>query len=131
MKKRKLALLSILSRVLVLSLGVLFGTLVQDYDSSSRIGRKTSLNGLDSLLQNTLIHFYKWDSVYFVGIGEEGYSHEQFFAFFPAFPFVIHSLAHLLSLLSGGLISTFTLVLFCGVFVSNVSFVISSILLYQ
>ncbi|KAJ6248498.1 gpi mannosyltransferase 2 [Anaeramoeba flamelloides] len=105
---KKVLSLSILSRIFLILYTILCGIVNTDYDTS---GHKGSI--ISSLI--------RWDSIWFSGISESGYLHEQTFAFFPGYPILVK------------IMSAFThlSIPLCGVIISNTSFVLASLVLYE
>jgi hypothetical protein len=79
----ELVRLAILSRLLVLSFGVISNQVVSDYDSSTALLRQNSGGGnasaagdhptADWAMSHTLDAFAHWDAVYFLRVAEFGY----------------------------------------------------------
>ncbi|KAJ3440140.1 gpi mannosyltransferase [Anaeramoeba flamelloides] len=105
---KKVLFLSVLSRIFLILYTILCGIVNTNYDTS---GHKGSI--ISSLI--------RWDSIWFLGISESGYQHEQTFAFFPGYPILVK------------IMSSFThlSIPLCGVIISNTSFVLSSLVLYE
>ena len=77
-RSSELARLALLSRLLVLSLGIAFNQVVSDYDSSTarlrqgRGGNSGNSSG-DWAMAHSLDAFAHWDAVYFLRVAEFGY----------------------------------------------------------
>lgn len=92
---------AIKSRILILSLILLFRTLLDPYDTSASLNppclastataerHVVLLPRIGSAIENGVV----WDSVYFVRVAECGYEYEQSFAFLPLLPSLISLLS--------------------------------------
>lgn len=75
--------------------------------------------------------FDNWDSEYYLLIADRGYQLKECHAFFPLYPLLMRFLASLLfNSPLGSFIPFHSLLVICGVMISNVSFVVSALLLY-
>ena len=75
--------------------------------------------------------FDNWDSEYYLNIANVGgYQIEECHAFFPLYPFLIRFTALFLHTLLGSVVPFHSLLVISGVFISNASFILSSIILY-
>ncbi|CAG8541837.1 17227_t:CDS:2, partial [Acaulospora morrowiae] len=72
-----------------------------------------------------------WDSFYFLHITEEGYIFEQEHAFFPLYPLLTRGLGNSFLPILGHSLTYKQILIFSGVLISNVSFVLASINLYS
>jgi phosphatidylinositol glycan class V len=137
---------AILSRIFLLSIvatGVFFVSPLP-YDTSSTLvfrgpnvssGDETIPQSIEEGWQPTLItkvlsRLASWDALYFSTIAKDGYLWEHYYAFFPGYPTLI-------SLLSGALqqtgisLSPTDLLLLSGFVISNLAFVMCSIVVYN
>lgn len=101
-------LLSIASRIFVLLLGKLLSVHFQHFDPSSAI----------STVRSPLKYLERWDVVHFINISENGYTHEHSLPFFPLVPLMVRTLSFFDTLTT-------------GVILSNISFILSSVILYR
>lgn len=94
---------AIASRLLLLSLILLWRSLLSPYDTSASINPACVSSSSDSPNSNPQVLFPRvaaaledsivWDSVYFVRIAQCGYEYEQSYAFFPLLPICISLLS--------------------------------------
>ncbi|XP_063399231.1 GPI mannosyltransferase 2-like [Mytilus trossulus] len=107
--KEKLLKYSLLSRLLVFTLQVVFNILIPDhkadvfnppYDQSKDNPPydQSKDNPLDTCVHYVLGGFIRWDGVYFLHVAEHGYIYENSLAFFPLFPWCVRILANSLCL---------------------------------
>ncbi|GMT00544.1 hypothetical protein PENTCL1PPCAC_22718, partial [Pristionchus entomophagus] len=75
--------------------------------------------------------FSRWDSLQFLHIAKYGYTYEHSLAFFPFFPTVIRTGSSLLSTVSTGVIVSPDSIVIAAVLLNFVTFIISSILIYD
>jgi len=78
-REKQILAISSLSRIVIILFSLIVSCFVSKYDTSSDIAFPSPLNP-----------FASWDGIYFLTIATKGYMYEQFHAFFPAFPFLIH-----------------------------------------
>src|SRR5688500_8331356 len=84
---RTVVFIACISRFIVWLFSYITHRTIQDYDTSSDL-----LLNDNSTIWNIFGQFIKWDAVYFIGIAENAYKCEQFFAFMPGFPILIRLL---------------------------------------
>ncbi len=89
LSERHVLVQALLSRIILILIAIIFGLLVEDYDTSTHLQLGNYLAPLDGVIFNTFGHLARWDSVYFLQIAEKGYEYEQYHAFFPALPLAI------------------------------------------
>lgn len=106
-----LLLVAIFSRVYYLSLSYLASKAIYPYDKSR------SLVNTDSPFKFLL----SWDTFHFYNIAENGYLAEHTYAFFPLYPYLVR----VISQITG--IDTLSI----GVLLSNLCFILSSVILYR
>ncbi|KAJ0083933.1 hypothetical protein Patl1_29945 [Pistacia atlantica] len=92
--------LATLSRLLLLTLTILWRALLSPYDTSASLNpdcladpgapQHSRNNPISSAIENGVV----WDSVFFVRIAQCGYEYEQSFAFLPLLPLCIRLLSH-------------------------------------
>ncbi|TXG68198.1 hypothetical protein EZV62_003133 [Acer yangbiense] len=135
---------AVISRLLLLTLIVLWRTLLNPYDTSASLNpddcliddsqwhhhhhhHRSSNNSIGSKIESSIV----WDSVYFVRIVQCGYEYEQTYAFLPLLPACI-------SLLSRTVFAPFVAVFgyravlgLCGYVVSNVAFLFAAVYFYR
>ena len=108
--------LAIISRLLVLFLAIVFGKFGSAYDNSSSSP------------------FISWDAVYFKKLALTGsWDYEHEFAFFPGYPLLVRGLAGAVYMILGPTLpcSWDSLILYCGLAISNISFILATIMLYK
>ncbi|KAK4264069.1 hypothetical protein QN277_029408 [Acacia crassicarpa] len=135
---------AILSRLLVLSLIIIFRLLVSPYDTSAPLnpdcltrsntdpGQESSRPNLlwpnlGSGIENGIV----WDSVYFVRIAQCGYEYEQTYAFLPLLPICISFLSHTVFAPLIALIGERAVLAVCGYLINNVAFVFAALYFYK
>jgi phosphatidylinositol glycan class V len=132
--KFSVALFSIFTRTIIFTIAILTQFIAIDYDVSTLLEANSCTGKLDLAIQRITKPFVRWDAVYFLDIARNGYSSEQQFAFFPGYPILIRVCAKLLAFM-GELLSLklceslyFTI---SGLIISNVSFVLAAVALYE
>ncbi|KAK7317903.1 hypothetical protein RJT34_02513 [Clitoria ternatea] len=102
-----------LSRLLLLTLIILFRTLLSPYDTSAPLNPPCLSTPTATTTTTTLQNAVVWDSVYFLRIAQCGYEYEQSFAFLPLLPLSISpfSFQPALLLLSAYLINNLAFIL--------------------
>ncbi|ELA41584.1 uncharacterized protein VICG_01332 [Vittaforma corneae ATCC 50505] len=103
-----IAILSIMSRILVLLLGKVVSCYFQRFDLS------TSLSPIKSPFK----YLESWDTTHFINISNHGYSHEHSLPFFPLVPLIVRTL-------------NFSDYLTTAVILSNIAFIFSSLIFYK
>ncbi|OWM69262.1 hypothetical protein CDL15_Pgr025449 [Punica granatum] len=132
---------AVASRLLLLSLIILWRSLVSPYDTSAGlnpscladpspshpVGAQPLLPGLGSAVERSIV----WDGVYYIRIAQCGYEYEQTYAFFPLLPICT-------SLLSRTALSPLVPVIgyravlgLSGYLINNVSFVLAALYFYR
>ena len=109
----KILLIACISRLIILSYGLLSSLLVGPYDSASYVSDFHVSSTIEKFILETFkgfllfffilkifIHYFylvfaNWDGVYFWKIATEGYVYEQDFAFFPGMPLIVRALRYL------------------------------------
>ncbi|XP_021890520.1 GPI mannosyltransferase 2 isoform X2 [Carica papaya] len=133
---------AIFSRLLLLTLIVLWRSLVSPYDTSASINptclatarnRSSSpphpplFPSLGSAIENGVV----WDSVYFVRIAQCGYEYEQTYAFLPLLPICISILSRTVFAPLIPVIGYRAVLALAGYFVNNVAFVLAAVYFYR
>jgi len=115
---------------------------VNPYDSSSILlhrlhqmeeGNVVSNSSNGGIIENFLFGFGNWDGIYFNEIAYNGYTYEQFHAFFPLYPLLMRIIFNLVLFIFPFvtlLVSETMMLLVIGVIISNVSFVMAAVYLY-
>ncbi|KAJ0020166.1 hypothetical protein Pint_31359 [Pistacia integerrima] len=129
--------LATLSRLLLLTLTILWRALLSPYDTSASLNpdcladpvppQHSRNNPISSAIENGVV----WDSVYFVRIAQCGYEYEQSFAFLPLLPLCIRLLSHTVL---APLVSVFgyrAVLALSGYVVSNVAFLLAAVYFYR
>ena len=110
----------LLVRIVITLWALLMGQVGRAYDTSVLIapGNTTVENApLDAMILSFISPLCGWDGVYFAAIARGGYEAEEFFAFFPGFPFVLRIMGDVMQALLGGdsMVSRRPALLFGGV----------------
>eukprot|EP00052_Salpingoeca_macrocollata_P023095 m.202430 g.202430 ORF g.202430 m.202430 type:complete len:423 (+) comp21955_c1_seq3:2269-3537(+) len=115
------------ARCIVLGVSCACAVLLPSYDKSDDDNRDCVVpeSATEQWLHTSLRGLGHWDGVFFREIALHGYHHEQFFAFFPLYPWLVRGLAGAFSCLSECLS-----VLVAGVLLSNLSFILSCVVLH-
>ena len=122
------------SRLFILLFAIFADNLVADHTATDVA---TLLASDQACLWCFLKPFTRWDAVYYLNIAKYGYVHESQYAFFPLFPYCIRFVAHLLEYINKGASAValpgndINYYVIAGLIISNLSFVISSWLLWQ
>jgi Gpi18-like mannosyltransferase len=141
-----------ISRLTVVCLSILSSSIVPTYDLSFAVRPIPFKSTLETTTTTTepitssksmFDSLARWDGVYFIRLAETNvvYEFEQFHAFFPLLPKVIHKCTHLLSPLFPFQTETSSTItetsiprshyIFVGILITNGSFIIASFLLYR
>ncbi|KAL5766894.1 hypothetical protein ACOSP7_017511 [Xanthoceras sorbifolium] len=126
-----------ISRLPLLTLIVLWRTLLNPYDTSaslnpdclinSRLHQHSSNNSVGSKIENSVV----WDSVYFVRIAQCRYEYEQTYAFLPLLPACISLLSHTVFAPLVAVIGYRAVLGLCGYVVSNIAFLFAAVYFYR
>jgi GPI mannosyltransferase 2 len=123
---------ALLSRILMISLCILSGLWVADYDTSGEAAYASNVkNSVDKLIRACFAPFARWDALYYVHIAEEGYTHENLHAFYPGFPLMLRLSGAFIELVTCYQLSLTTCILMGGVLLNNGFFVLSTHLIYH
>ncbi|XP_044482746.1 GPI mannosyltransferase 2 [Mangifera indica] len=129
--------LATLSRLLLLTLTILWRALLSPYDTSASLNpdcladplpsQHSRNNPVGSAIENGVV----WDSVYFVRIAQCGYEYEQSFAFLPVLPICIRLLSHSVLAPLVRVIGYRAVLALSGYVVSNVAFLLAAVYFYR
>uniref|UniRef100_A0A1I8PKS3 GPI mannosyltransferase 2 n=1 Tax=Stomoxys calcitrans TaxID=35570 RepID=A0A1I8PKS3_STOCA len=95
----KVTKLALASRIIVLILQLLANKLLPDHQTDvfrAPFNPANKVTWLDKTINFCLNGFRHWDAEYFLHIAEHGYTYENTLAFYPLYPMVVKSGAHLL-----------------------------------
>ncbi|XP_076942404.1 uncharacterized protein LOC143612264 [Bidens hawaiensis] len=127
------------SRLLVLTLTVIWRSIVNPYDTSASIN-PTCLTSTTTAaaaavrfprIAGAIENGVVWDSVYFVRIAQCGYEYEQTYAFLPLLPFCIWLLSQTVCQPLIPLVGHRAVLVLSGYFLSNILFVFAALFLYR
>lgn len=131
---------AIVSRILLLTLTVVWRSVLNPYDTSASINpsciASTTNDHHEQLIlfpriaaaiENGIV----WDSVYFVRIAQCGYEYEQTYAFLPILPFCISFLSRTVLQPLIPLVGHRAVLALSGYLLSNMSFVFAALFLYR
>lgn len=95
--------------IILLASGVAHWVFERPYDSSALVHYEVPvtnqtheyhmrmhkpLGHMDAYIKKSLGIFANWDAIFFTHIAKEGYTHEQFHAFFPGYPLLVRYVSH-------------------------------------
>ncbi|KAL7608160.1 uncharacterized protein LOC111884397 [Lactuca sativa] len=131
---------AIVSRLGVLTLMVIWRSMLSPYDTSASIN-PSCLSSTTTDHEEELVLFPRiaaaiengivWDSVYFVRIAQCGYEYEQTFAFLPLLPLCISLLSRTVLLPLTPLVGHRAVLALSGYLLNNISFVFAALFLYR
>ncbi|CAO2837173.1 unnamed protein product [Amaranthus hypochondriacus] len=136
---RKILKFAISSRFLLITLIILWRSLLNPYDTSASINpnclsdssQSTKppilLPSISSAIEDSIV----WDSVYFVRIAQCGYEYEQTYAFFPLLPILIFLLSNSVFWPLIPVIGYRAVLGLSGYVISNVAFVLAALYFYR
>ncbi|KAD5961702.1 hypothetical protein E3N88_13175 [Mikania micrantha] len=133
---------AIVSRIVLLTLTVIWRSILSPYDTSASINPNClSSTTAAAATATTTVLFPRiavavengivWDSVYFVRIAQCGYEYEQTYAFLPLLPFCISILSQTVFQPLIPLVGHRAVLALSGYFLSNISFVFAALFLYR
>ncbi|XP_047307842.1 GPI mannosyltransferase 2 isoform X2 [Impatiens glandulifera] len=125
------------SRLLLISLIVLWRSVLRPYDTSANINA-TCLSSsaapsqivfprVAALIENSIV----WDSVYFVRIAQCGYEYEQSYAFLPLLPICMSTITRTVFLPLVPLFGHRAVLGLSGYVINNIAFIFSALYLYR
>ncbi|XP_028945448.1 uncharacterized protein [Malus domestica] len=128
---------AIQSRLLVLTLILLWRTLLSSYDTSAPINpdclstipaqKNVLFHSLGLAIESSIV----WDSVYYVRIAECGYEYEQTYAFFPLLPLCMSFLSRTVLAPLVPVIGQRAVLGLSGYVINNIGFVFGAVYLYS
>ncbi|XP_050115063.1 uncharacterized protein LOC126593182 isoform X3 [Malus sylvestris] len=128
---------AIQSRLLVLTLILLWRTLLSSYDTSAPINpdclstipaqKNVLFHSLGSAIESSIV----WDGVYYVRIAECGYEYEQTYAFFPLLPLCMSFLSRTVLAPLVPVIGQRAVLGLSGYVINNIGFVFGAVYLYR
>ncbi|KAG5517709.1 hypothetical protein RHGRI_038180 [Rhododendron griersonianum] len=129
---------AIASRLLLLTLIILWRSIVKPYDTSASINptclsssSSTSASIVFPRIASAIEDSIVWDSVYFVRIAQCGYEYEQSYAFFPLLPLSISLVSRTVFALFIPLVGYRAVLGLSGYVISNIAFVLAALCLYR
>ncbi|KAD5961605.1 hypothetical protein E3N88_13078 [Mikania micrantha] len=129
---------AIVSRIVLLTLTVIWRSILSPYDTSASINpyclSSTTTATATVLFPRIAVAIENgivWDSVYFVRIAQCGYEYEQTYAFLPLLPFCISILSRTVFQPLIPLVGHRAVLALSGYFLSNISFVFAALFLYR
>ncbi|XP_067124806.1 GPI mannosyltransferase 2 [Centruroides vittatus] len=129
--KLNIVKVSVLSRIAVILLQVLFNNIIPDHSPDvfqSPVQDDVTIG--DVIVTRMLSGFKRWDAQYFLHIARYGYTYENTLAFFPFYPSLIYYFATLLDSCFNFILSFHSLLLISGVLINLMCFVLSAIALH-
>ncbi|KAK9078565.1 hypothetical protein SSX86_002622 [Deinandra increscens subsp. villosa] len=132
---------AIVSRILLLTLTLIWRSILAPYDTSASINPTCLSSTATAAAANAAVLFPRiaaaiengvvWDSVYFVRIAQCGYEYEQTYAFLPLLPFCISFFSQTVLRPLIPLVGHRAVLALSGYVLSNVSFVFAALFLYR
>ncbi|XP_054155455.1 GPI mannosyltransferase 2-like [Oppia nitens] len=126
------------SRLLLFVLQLVANLLIPDHRSDGFLnGFESELKTrADRVIHQLFIGLNRWDSQYFMAIAYNGYTREEFLAFFPLFPLLVRWLANLLAIIVNTFIGTtvvsyYSLLLISSFTINFLLFILTAIVLYE
>ncbi|MCL7039398.1 hypothetical protein MKW94_007018 [Papaver nudicaule] len=139
-ESNKILRAAIISRILVLSLIILWRSLLSPYDTSA-ILNPNCLSSSDSDTSSVLPIWPKigsaiegsivWDGVYFIRIAQCGYEYEQTYAFFPLLPIFIYILSQTVFAPLVPIIGYRAVLGLSGYVINNIAFLLAVLYFYR
>lgn len=104
---KKIIITSVTIKLILFCVGLISETYITCKDESTNVYLSGSahenvtlpLPAIDHVIRKVLSPFLKWDSQYFMGIAEYGYTHEKIYAFYPLYPLMIRYFSKCLQLI--------------------------------
>lgn len=120
------------SRILTLSLSLLFGCLFEDHVPTTSTEKlvcagKDRWEGTGGTFQRILEGFAQWDTQHFLYIAQCGYTHEQNHAFFPLLPGLLRLSLHITPLSVHSWLGSQATAMLWGLLLCNAAFVASAL----
>ncbi|KAI3809480.1 hypothetical protein L1987_25456 [Smallanthus sonchifolius] len=132
---------AIASRIVLLTLTVIWRSIISPYDTSASINPSCLSSTTTTAAANATVLFPRiadaiengvvWDSVYFVRIAQCGYEYEQTYAFLPLLPFCISLLSRTVLQPLVPLVGHRAVLALSGYILSNISFFFAALFLYR
>ncbi|GAB6029021.1 hypothetical protein CHUAL_004809 [Chamberlinius hualienensis] len=130
---RKVLLISVISRIIIIGLQVIFNGFITDHDP--KVFKKPDVgepsNELERVFTFLLEGLQRWDGHHFLTVAEQGYEYEKSLAFFPLFPFLTHTLANTLFLPLQSFINCHLTLLTAAVTLNFILFNLSVLIYYE
>ncbi|PVU88026.1 hypothetical protein BB561_006066 [Smittium simulii] len=130
---REVIKVAALSRLFVFGIAQFSGLLTSDYDSSfdNLIPNQANFSFIQNIIKNIVKVYTRWDSFYYLGIAQKGYTYEQEYAFSPMLPLIINFFANTVLYPLHKILGEQLLYMVSGILVANLFFVASAIALYR
>ncbi|XP_028241371.1 GPI mannosyltransferase 2 isoform X2 [Glycine soja] len=124
---------AICSRLLLVTLIILFRTLVSPYDTSASLNPPclSTPNPNSTTHPSPLENGVVWDSVYFLRIAQCGYEYEQTFAFLPLLPLSLSLSSHTLFAFLSPFLNQRPLLALSAYVINNMAFVLAALYFYK
>ncbi|MCL7028451.1 hypothetical protein MKW94_001896 [Papaver nudicaule] len=138
-ESNKILRAALVSRILVLSLIILWRSLLSPYDTSAILNpdclssdSDTSSESLiwpkiGSAIEGSIV----WDGVYFIRIAQCGYEYEQTYAFFPLLPIFIYILSRTIFAPLVPIIGYRAVLGLSGYVINNIAFLLAAVYFYR
>lgn len=128
------------SRLLILTLTIIYRTLVSPYDTSAPLNppclndnnnNNTHLLPLWPRVSSAIENGIVWDSVYFVRISQCGYEYEQSYAFLPLLPISISFFSRTLFSFFVPFVGHRAVLAFSAYVINNLAFVLAALYFHK
>lgn len=131
--RRKVFWFSILSRLFVMLLQLIFNALSPDHNADafiSPINSNENISFYDNLVNILFGGLTRWDAQYFIHIARYGYTYENTLAFFPLYPMSVRCIGRILKRILFNL-NDQSVIIIAAVLINFICFVKSAVIFYD
>lgn len=132
--EKKIIWFCLKSRLFIILLQYISNLIIPDHDSGTflvQIDPQQTSTYLDQIIYHLFSGFLRWDAQYFLHILNYGYTYENVLAFFPIYPILIKICSFPIQILFGSLINNFSSYILTIIFVNNLIFIKTALILYS
>ncbi|XP_044731152.1 GPI mannosyltransferase 2 [Chrysoperla carnea] len=124
------------SRLFIILLQYISNLIIPDHDSGTFLvqidpQQQKPSSYLDQIIYHLFSGFLRWDAQYFLHILHYGYTYENVLAFFPIYPILIKICSFPIQILFGNFINNFSIYILTIIFVNNLIFIKTALVLYS